>query len=111
MTDKIVVLSTCANHDEAARIARSLVEQRLAACVNIVPGVRSFYRWKGEIEDSGELLLVIKTSRPLLSALQAEIERLHSYDLPEALALQVVDGSERYLEWLSDSLKQSDEPR
>jgi periplasmic divalent cation tolerance protein len=111
MTDKIVVFSSCANADEAGRIARSLVDRQLAACVNIVPGVRSLYRWKGKLEDATELLLIIKTSRPLLGAVQAEIEHLHSYDLPETIAVQVVDGSERYLEWLSDSLKQSDEAR
>lgn len=111
MTDKIVVLSTCADSGEAARIARSLVEGRLAACVNIVPGVRSIYRWKGNIEESAEMLLIIKTSRPLAGAVQGEIERLHSYDLPEAIAIQVVDGSERYLEWLGDGLKQSDDTR
>ena len=111
MTDKIVVLSSCANSDEAARIARSLIEGQLAACVNIAPGVRSIYRWKGNVEDASELLLFIKTSRSLLGAVQAEIERLHSYDLPETIALQVVDGSERYLEWLDDSLKRTDEAR
>lgn len=111
MTDKIVVLSTCANPDEAVRIARSLVERRLAACVNIVPGARSIYRWKGSVEDAAEVVLMIKTSRALLTEAQAEIERLHSYDLPEAVALQVVDGSERYLDWLGENLKQSDEAR
>ena len=112
MTDKIVVLSTCENTDDAARIARSLVEKRLAACVNIVPGVQSIYHWKGAVEQASEVLMVIKTGRPLLSAVRAEIERLHSYELPEAIALQIVDGSERYLDWLAAGLKQTDgEPR
>lgn len=112
MTDKIVALSTCENMDEAAKIARSLVEKRLAACVNIVPGVQSVYHWKGAVEQASEVLIVIKTSRPLLSAVHAEIERLHSYELPEMIALQIVDGSERYLEWLAAGLKQSGaEPR
>ena len=109
MTDKIVVLSTCENADEAARIARSLVEKRLAACVNIVPGVQSVYHWKGAVEQASEVLMVVKTSRPLLSAVRAEIEHLHSYELPEAIALQIVDGSERYLNWLAAWLKQTDE--
>ena len=108
MTDKIVVLSTCENLDDAGKIARSLVQKRLAACVNIVPGVQSVYQWKGAVEQASEVLLVIKTSRPLLPAIQAEIERLHSYELPEAIALQIVDGSERYLDWLAAGLKQTD---
>ena len=112
MTDKIVVLSTCESTDDAARIARSLVEKHLAACVNIVPGVQSIYHWKGAVEQASEVLMVIKTGRPLLSAVRAEIERLHSYELPEAIALQIVDGSERYLDWLAAGLKQTDgEPR
>jgi periplasmic divalent cation tolerance protein len=102
MTDKIVVLSTCASAEEAQRMAHALVEKRLAACVNVMPGIRSVYRWKDEagndaIQDDEEALLFIKTSRALMEELQDEIERLHSYDVPEVIALQVVDGSERYL--------------
>ena len=104
MTDKIVVLSTCASPEEAHGLARALVEKRLAACVNIVPGVRSVYHWKDAIEEEEEVLLVIKTSRPLLDELRSEIERLHSYEVPEVIALQVVDGSERYLAWLDREL-------
>jgi periplasmic divalent cation tolerance protein len=100
MTDKIVVLSTCGSAEEAARIARALVEKKLAACVNVMPAVRSFYRWKGAIEDEQESLLVIKSSRVLFDQLRAEIERLHSYEVPEVIAVPVVDGSEGYLEWL-----------
>ena len=105
MTDKIVVLSTCGSPKEAHRLARELVEKRLAACVNIVPGVRSVYHWKDAIEDQEEVLLVIKTSRPLLEDLRNEIERLHSYEVPEVIALQVVDGSEAYLAWLDRELR------
>lgn len=104
MTDKIVVLSTCASAEEAARVARALVEKRLAACVNVLSGVRSVYRWKEAIEDEEEVLLVIKTSRALLDELKGEIERLHSYEVPEVIALAVVDGSERYLAWMSREL-------
>ena len=105
MTDKVVVLSTCGSEDEAQRIARALVEKRLAACVNILPGVRSVYRWKNEIEDSQEVLLVIKTSRALCENVRSQIEKMHSYDLPEVLALPIVDGSQQYLEWLGRELK------
>lgn len=104
MTDKIVVLSTCGSAEEAARVARALVEKRLAACVNIVPGVRSVYRWKDAIEDEEEVLLVIKTSRVLIDDLRAEIEKLHSYEVPEVIALAVVDGSEQYLAWMNREL-------
>jgi periplasmic divalent cation tolerance protein len=105
MTDKIVVLSSCASADEAGKIARSLVEKKLAACVNIMPAVRSIYRWKGAIEDDHETLLLIKSSRGLFQELRAEIERLHSYEVPEAIAIPIVDGLERYLEWMAGALK------
>jgi periplasmic divalent cation tolerance protein len=105
MTDKIVVLSTCASPEEAGKIARVLVEKRLAACVNILPAVRSIYRWKDAIEDDPETLLLIKSSRALFDELRAEIERLHSYEVPEAIAIPIVDGLERYLEWMGHALR------
>jgi periplasmic divalent cation tolerance protein len=105
MTDKIVVLSTCASSEEAERIARTLVEKKLAACVNILPAVRSIYRWKGAIEDDQETLLLIKSSRALFGELRAEIQKLHSYEIPEAIAIPIVDGLERYLEWMADVLR------
>lgn len=104
MTDKIVVFSTCDSEEQAVGIARHLVEQRLAACVNIVPGMRSIYRWKEQVEDAAEWLLVIKSRRELLPALRAEIEKKHSYEVPEVLALPVVDGSAGYLAWLDREL-------
>jgi periplasmic divalent cation tolerance protein len=104
VTDKIVVLSTCSTAEEAGRIARRLVESRLAACVSVLPGVRSVYRWKDALEEADEVLLLIKSSRPLFDNLQAEIARLHSYQTPEAVALSIVDGSEPYLAWLEHEL-------
>jgi periplasmic divalent cation tolerance protein len=104
MTDKIVVFSTCASAAEAEGMARALVEKRLAACVSVIAGVRSVYRWKDAIEQEEEALLVIKSSRALVKELRAEIERLHSYEVPEVIALAVVDGSERYLAWLNREL-------
>src|ERR1039458_10527652 len=94
MTDKIVVLTTCAAASDAERMARALVDGRVAACVNVVPGVRSFYHWKGETQSSEEFLLIVKTSRDLFGALRAEMEKLHPYELPELLALPVVAGAE-----------------
>jgi periplasmic divalent cation tolerance protein len=105
MTDKIVVLSTCASEEEAGKLARMLVERRLAACVNVLPKVTSVYRWKGEIESATEWLLLVKTSRAHFEALRAALEAAHSYELPEALALSVVDGSPAYLDWLDASLR------
>jgi len=108
MTDKIVVLVTCGSANEAGRIARSLVEQKLAACVNIleVP-VRSIYRWKGKVESANELLLIIKSSRKRFAALQNAIKQLHSYDVPEIIALPIVSGSRDYLTWLAESIRPS----
>ena len=104
MTDKIVVLSTASSAAEAETIARRLVDERLAACVNVVTGVRSFYRWKGKIEKSPEWLLVIKSSRGRFEELRAALEKLHSYDVPEVIALPVVEGTKNYLHWMEGEL-------
>lgn len=104
MTDKIVVLSTCDSEKRAAELARHLVETRVAACVNIIPKVRSIYRWRDKIEDTREFLLVIKSRRDLLAKLRAELKKKHSYEVPEILALPVVEGSEKYLTWLDSEL-------
>ena len=104
MTDKIVVLNTCDSQEAAANLARHLVEHKLAACVTILPAARSFYRWKDKIADAAEWVLVIKSRRDLFPALRAEIEKLHSYEVPEVVALQVVDGAESYLGWLDREL-------
>src|SRR5262249_55737812 len=104
----VVVLVTCGSRREAARIARAVVTKRLAACVNIAGApLQSVYRWKGKIEESREVLLLIKSARKQVPALRQEVERLHSYDLPEFLVLPVTGGSPRYLAWLGDSLKSS----
>ena len=108
MTDKFVVLVTCSSAAEARRIALAVVKARLAACVNILPGaVTSIYRWKGKVETAHERLILIKTSRKRLAGLRAAIERLHSYDVPELIALPIVAGSPKYLGWLEENLKQS----
>jgi len=105
MTEKIVVLSTCGSEEEAVRIARRLVEGRVAACVNLIPRIRSIYRWEGKVEDATEWLLLIKTSRERYDALCTVLEAAHSYELPEVLALPVVAGSANYLAWLDSELK------
>jgi len=104
MTDKIVILCTCSGAEEAARLARGLVEARLAACVNVIPRVQSYYRWQGALESAEEYLLVIKSSRALFDSLRDEVARLHSYEVPEILALPVIAGSDAYLSWLDASL-------
>lgn len=100
MTDKIVLFTTVSSPEEADRLARTLVERRLAACVNILPQVRSVYRWQGKVEDSPEILLMIKSRRPLFAALAEAVRALHSYEVPELIALPVVDGSAPYLNWI-----------
>jgi len=104
MTYKIVVFSTCDSEEQAGQIARALVEQRLAACVNIVPGARSIYHWKDQIEDAAEWMLIIKSRRDLMDQLRAAIGKIHTYEVPELLAVPVVDGSESYLAWLDREL-------
>ncbi len=104
MTDKIVVLSTCATEEEAEKLARVLVEARVAACVTMVPGVRSVYRWQGAIESAAECLLIIKSSRQLFESLRMALEEAHVYDVPELLAVPVVEGSANYLNWLEGQL-------
>ncbi|MBL0158759.1 MAG: divalent-cation tolerance protein CutA [Bryobacterales bacterium] len=105
MTDKIVVFSTCGTAEEAERVARHLVELRVAACVQITAGVRSFYHWQGKMESAEEFRLTIKSRRDLFGALCAEIRRVHSYEVPEIVALPVVDGGASYLEWMDKELQ------
>ncbi len=104
MTDKLLVLSTAGSESEARKIAQTLVQHRLAACVNIVPKIHSVYRWKGKVEQAEEYLLVIKTVKARKEEVRAAICELHSYQLPECIAIQVESGSAEYLKWVEDSL-------
>jgi periplasmic divalent cation tolerance protein len=104
MSDKIVVFVTVGSKEEADKIARALVEERLAACVNVIEGVQSFYRWQGEVCVDPEFMLMIKTTRESLMALSDRVRGLHSYDLPETIALQIVDGSRPYLTWIEENV-------
>jgi len=108
MTDKIVVMSTCGSAEEAQRLARELVEQRAAACVNIVAPVRSIYRWNDRIEDAEEWLLIVKTNRASFDRLRAILEAAHSYELPEALAVPVIAGSPNYLAWVEGEVLETE---
>ena len=106
MTDKIVVLVTCGSAKEARKIAWAVVEQRMAACTNIVATpVHSIYRWKGKVESAEEFLLVIKTTQGRFAELKAAVKRLHSYDVPEIIALPIAAGGTNYLNWISESVK------
>ena len=105
MTGPVVALSTVATTEDAERIARSLVEKGVAACVNVVAGVVSFYRWKGRLERDAEVLLVIKTRGERFEDLKAALLAEHPYEVPELVALPITGGHERYLEWLADSVR------
>ena len=103
MSDYLVVFVTVPNPETAAAIAGTLVEEHLAACGNIIPAVRSIYRWQGRIEDESEALLVLKTRSELFEPLRARVAALHSYDVPEIIAVPLVAGHEPYLEWIDSS--------
>jgi periplasmic divalent cation tolerance protein len=104
--DEVVVLVTSGSRKEARRIARTLVGEKLAACANIVGApVESIYRWKGRIETAREILLLVKTSRRHFRALERRIRELHSYDVPEIIALPIAAGSAGYLRWIEDSFQ------
>ena len=101
MTDEVrVVLMTAPDLEVARELGRRLVEERLAACANIVPGLRSIFRWQGEVRDESEVLLVLKTTRSVVGALVERAASLHPYDVPEVLGLQVVEGYAPYLDWV-----------
>jgi periplasmic divalent cation tolerance protein len=105
MTDKRVVLSTAGSEDEARKVAHHLVEHQLAACVNIVPGIESIYRWQGKVESAREWLLLIKTTAEKFPAVRDAIRKVHSYDVPECIAIEIEDGSAEYLQWIGESVK------
>jgi periplasmic divalent cation tolerance protein len=99
---EIVVLITASSEDEAAKIARALVDARLAGCVNIIKNIRSIYSWQGKIEDEPEILMIAKTQKTLMNDLMKKVKELHSYTVPEIIALPIIEGSEDYLRWLRE---------
>jgi len=109
MTDKIVVFSTCKSHEEAAKVARHLVEKRVAVCVTLAPGAESIYHWQGRVESAAECLLIIKSSRERFAALKIELQKVHSYQVPEIVAVPIVDGSEAYIAWMDRELGEQPE--
>jgi len=105
MSEFIVVLVTCGSEEEALKIAHSLVEDRLAACVNLVSPVRSVYRWGGKIWDEKEWILIIKTQRERFEELEKKVKSIHSYSVPEIVGLPIVEGASPYLKWLEEMTK------
>lgn len=103
-TESLVVLVTAPTQEKAAEIARALVEERLAACVNVLPAVRSIYRWEGRVQDEPEALMVVKTRADAFERLRARIVALHPYSCPEVIGLPVVAGHRPYLDWLAESV-------
>lgn len=104
MADEKLVISTAGSKEEASRIAYSLVEERLAACVNITGPIESVYRWEAKVESAAEFLLLIKTSSSRVEAIVARIRELHSYTLPEAIVVEIAAGSKEYLKWIAESV-------
>ncbi|MCL1635557.1 divalent-cation tolerance protein CutA [Luteimonas sp. SX5] len=102
----LVCLCTCPDPDSAARIADALVDERLAACVNVLPGLRSTYRWQGQVERADEVLLLIKTAADRLPALQQRILALHPYELPEVIAVEAAGGLPAYLGWIAEQTRE-----
>ena len=100
MSDSLLILCTCPDADSAGRIARTLVEERLAVCMNRVPGIVSTYRWQGEIHEGDEVLLLIKTRRERFESLRVRLVELHPYEVPEVIAFDITAGHAPYLEWL-----------
>ena len=104
MSDYIVVMVTAPEKD-APGLARALVEERLVACANLLPGLRSVYWWKGKIEDEPEVLCIMKTRSALFEALRTRVRELHSYQVPEIIALPILAGSEPYLDWIAENTR------
>jgi periplasmic divalent cation tolerance protein len=104
MPEHAIVLSTAGSEDEASRIAEDLVGRRLAACVNVVPGVKSIYRWQGSIHRDAEWLLIVKTRRDRFEAVRDAIRAIHSYEQPEVVLVDIAEGDPGYLRWIDDNV-------
>jgi periplasmic divalent cation tolerance protein len=111
MTDNVVIMVTSRSRRECRKIARRLIEEKLAACVNITQGIQSVYRWEGKVTQGKEFLLFIKSTRALFPEIRAEISLIHSYHTPEIICLPIIDGSRNYLQWMGDSVRKPAEPK
>lgn len=105
MTEMLMVFTTFANAEDAARAVRTLVEERLIACGNLLPGVRSLYRWEGKLEDQSEVMVIMKTRKQDWTALISRLHELHPYQVPECVAIRIASGSPKYMAWLEAALE------
>lgn len=105
MTDNVVIMVTASSRRECRKIARRLIDEKLAACVNITQPIQSVYRWEGKVEQGKEFLMFIKTRRDVFPRVRTEISLVHSYHTPEIICLPIIDGSANYLQWISDSVR------
>ena len=105
MSDEKLIISTAGSREEASGIANALVEEKLAACVNIVGPIESIYRWQGKVENAQEFLMLVKTTSARSRAVIARIRELHSYELPEAIELDIGNGAADYLKWIAESVR------
>jgi len=110
VTDNVVIMVTASSRRECRKIARHLVEEKLAACVNITQAIESVYRWEGKLADEKEFVMLIKSKRELFPEIKAAIAKLHSYHTPEIICLPIIDGSRNYLQWIADSVKAAGPP-
>ena len=105
MPDYTVIFITTSSPDEAEKIGRALVEEKLVACANIVPSIRSIYRWQGKICDDKETLIILKTKKELFEQIEQRVKALHSYEVPEIISMPIIEGSNEYLSWLENETK------
>ena len=111
VTDNVVIMVTSRSRRECRKIARRLIDEKLAACVNITQGVQSVYRWEGKVTQGKEFLMFIKTTRELFPEIRTEISLIHSYHTPEIICLPIIDGSRNYLQWMGESVRKPAEPQ
>jgi periplasmic divalent cation tolerance protein len=111
VTDKVVILVTASSRRECRKIARKLIDEKLAACVNITQPIQSVYRWEGKVVQEKEYLMLIKTTRDLFPEIRTEISLIHSYHTPEIICLPIIDGSPNYFQWLAESVRKPAEPQ
>lgn len=105
--DFAIILTTASGEEEGRSIANTLVEKQLAACVNIIPKISSVYRWEGQIQSETEVLLLIKTTKDLEAEVYREVQKEHSYDTPELITLPIINGSEKYLDWMTNAVRKN----
>ncbi len=105
MSDYIVIFITTSSLDEAEKMGRALVEEKLVACSNIISPIRSIYRWQGKICDDKEALIILKTKKKLFKQIEKRVKALHSYDVPEVISIPIIEGSNKYLSWLKNETK------